>query len=66
VFPVCVLGGAFIGARLALGFRMFAKELRQRHRRIGTLTWLLGSVLVALLVVIGAVLAAAFVFFLVG
>lgn len=66
VLPVCVLGGAFLGARLFLRFRSFAKKLRQRHRRVGTLTWVLGSVLLALLAGIAAVLAAAFVYDLVG
>jgi hypothetical protein len=66
VLPACVLGGAFLGARLFLGFRVFATELRQRHRRAGTLTWILGSVLLALLAGIAALLAATFVYFLVG
>ena len=53
-FPLCVLGGAVLGARLFLRFRGFANRLRLRHRRVGVLAWGLGSVVLAFLAAVAA------------
>lgn len=58
VLPVCVLGGAWLGARLFLRFRAFANRLKLRHPRVGALAWVLGSALLFLVAVLGAILAA--------
>jgi hypothetical protein len=59
VLPVCVLGGAFLGARSFLWFGAVANGLRLRHRRVGALAWVLGCALLALLAALALVLAAA-------
>jgi hypothetical protein len=59
VLPVCVLGGALLGARSFLWFRLVANRLRLRHRRVGALVWVLGCALLALLAALALAFAAA-------
>jgi len=54
VLPGCVLGGAFLGARLFLRYRRLSNRLRLRHPWVGALAWVFGSVLLALLAAIAA------------
>jgi hypothetical protein len=66
VFPVCVLGGGFLGAKLFLWFRALASGLRVRHRRLGALTWVLGSTLLALVALLAAPLGVAVISWVIG
>jgi hypothetical protein len=61
VLPLAVVGGAFLGKRLFLSFGAFANRLRLPHPRLGAVAWVSGSVVVAVLAALAAILAYALV-----